>query len=339
MQMSYAMEEESQAMHVAGGPGGNLLSDDDRHLSNVTAADQTTEVTPSKSNIKIATPTQNQNHTDTESHTDLGVACCLARGNDTDKKVSDTSSSNSKYIKDTTSSIHPTDEKDAQIPTQPAEGLPDGWVMRRIPRSSGGRKDPYWYSPLQRYKFRSKNDAQRFLKCLDKTSGDESKAIQLFKNDCVGDKKSPPGIESMKKDTSDITSIRVYGKGYKVYAAWWPENEIERSTPPLWYSGTIKGYKTLDNKARLYNVTFDDGDKIGNLKEEHIMTKEEYDMKMKKEIKPLFDKGDEVYAAFWPDDKRSASTPSWYPGKIKSYREVKGDGRGEYGPTRFYDVV
>ena len=124
-----------------------------------------------------------------------------------------------------------------------------------------------------------------------------------------------------------------------VYAAWWPENDIERSTPPLWYSGTIKGYKTLDNKARLYNVTFDDGDKIGNLKEEHIMTKEEYDMKMKKEIKPLFDKGDEVYAAFWPDDKRSASTPSWYPGKIKSYREVKGDGRGEYGPTRFYDVV
>ena len=204
-------------------------------------------------------------------------------------------------------------KKDIGINTQSSGGKANVRVKVKVKRDS------------RKISLSPSNNSERSSKDTPAKSSARSQAS-------INDKKST-------HKSSGVTSSRVYGKGDKVYAAWWPENDVERSTPPLWYSGTIKGYKTLDNKARLYNVTFDDGDKIGNLKEEHIMTKEEYDMKMKKEIKPLFDKGDEVYAAFWPDDKRSASTPSWYPGKIKSYREVKGDGRGEYGPTRFYDVV
>ena len=55
MQMSYAMEEEYQSMHVDCGPG-SLRSDDDRHFPNGTAADKTItgETSNSKSNIKIA---------------------------------------------------------------------------------------------------------------------------------------------------------------------------------------------------------------------------------------------------------------------------------------------
>jgi len=134
-------------------------------------------------------------------------------------------------------------------------------------------------------------------------------------------------------------STNIYDKGDKVYAAWWSQDLDRSSAPPTgWYSGTIKTYKMSSQQQVQYSVVFDDGDKINNLEEHHIMTKPDYLKKMKKELKPLFDKGDEVYAAFWPDDKRSASTPSWYPGNVKSYRVVKGSEGGVYGSTRFYDI-
>ena len=134
-------------------------------------------------------------------------------------------------------------------------------------------------------------------------------------------------------------STNIYDKGDKVYAAWWSQDLDRSSAPPTgWYSGTIKTYKMSSQQQVQYSVLFDDGDKLDNLEEHHIMTKPDYLKKMKKELKPVFDKGDEVYAAFWPDDKRSASTPSWYPGKVKSYRKVKGSESGVYGSTRFYDI-
>ena len=62
---------------------------------------------------------------------------------------------------------------------------------------------------------------------------------------------------------------------------------------------------------------------------------------MKKELKPLFEKGDEVYAAWWSEGKRkiggSVITPLWYPGRIKSYK-VDTNHDSEYGPARLYDV-
>ena len=137
----------------------------------------------------------------------------------------------------------------------------------------------------------------------------------------------------------DTITTNTYDKGDKVYAAWWSQDLDRSSAPPTgWYSGTIKNYKISSQQQVLYSVVFDDGDKLDNLEEHHIMTKPDYLKKMKKELKPLFDKGDEVYAAFWPDDKRSASTPSWYPGKVKNYRVAKGSEGGVYGSTRFYDI-
>ena len=62
--------------------------------------------------------------------------------------------------------------------------------------------------------------------------------------------------------------------------------------------------------------------------------------KKKDQLKPLFEEGDEVYAAYWADDNRVGDTPSWYPGKVKSYREDinDNDGSGEYGPLRLYNI-
>ena len=63
--------------------------------------------------------------------------------------------------------------------------------------------------------------------------------------------------------------------------------------------------------------------------------------KNKEHLKPLFEEGDEVYAAYWTDDKQRGDTPSWYPGKVKSYREDINDNDGsggEYGPLRLYNI-
>ncbi|KAL3791215.1 hypothetical protein ACHAW5_008519 [Stephanodiscus triporus] len=79
-------------------------------------------------------------------------------------------------------SSHFTYGDDAHNPDQPAEGLPDGWIVRKIPRDSGHRCDNYWYSPKKRYKFRTKSSVQNFLMCLEKTDGNESDAMTLCKN-------------------------------------------------------------------------------------------------------------------------------------------------------------
>lgn len=54
-------------------------------------------------------------------------------------------------------------------------------------------------------------------------------------------------------------------------------------------------------------------------------------------LKPLFERGDEVYAAWWPNAKaRRDKNAEWFPGVVKSYSEV--ETQSPYGPTRFYDV-
>ena len=173
--------------------------------------------------------------------------------------------------------------------------------------------------------------------------------ISNSKKDLVGTKPSRSKTKSKNSmaaknnkrpaSKSGELSTNTHDKGDKVYAAWWSQDLDRNSAPPTgWYSGTIKTYKLSSQQQVQYSVVFDDGDKLDNLEKHHVMTKPDYIKKRKKELKPIFDKGDEVYAAFWPDDKRSASTPSWYPGKVKSYRVVKGSESGVYGSTRFYDI-
>ncbi|EJK76896.1 hypothetical protein THAOC_01316, partial [Thalassiosira oceanica] len=54
-------------------------------------------------------------------------------------------------------------------------------------------------------------------------------------------------------------------------------------------------------------------------------------------LKPVFDVGEEVYAAWWPawDSKRDTN-PSWYLGHVVSWKEQRG--KGDYGSLRLYTV-
>lgn len=156
-------------------------------------------------------------------------------------------------------------------------------------------------------------------------------------------------VQTPTKRETRASSVTVgikplFDRGDKIYAAWFPGKERNTNKSPesiSWFPGTIKDVETsvLDAGQFVptiyYSVTFDDGDELDRLEEEYIMSKEDFKIKTKKELKPLFEEGDEVYAAYWTDedDKKNCS---WYPGKIKGRQEV--DNRSEYGSTRFYCV-
>jgi len=98
---------------------------------------------------------------------------------------------------------HPTGDNLANIPSKPAEGLPDGWVTRNVPRKAGDRADMYWFSPEKSFKFRSKAEVKRFQSSFEKADGDEGAAMELYTK---GEKKeksvvAAAGSESVKKRT------------------------------------------------------------------------------------------------------------------------------------------
>ena len=66
----------------------------------------------------------------------------------------------------------------------PAEGLPTGWTRILVRRKNGnyiGKDDPYYFSPMQSYKFRSLFQVKRFLVCLEEAGGDEVAAYVNFR--------------------------------------------------------------------------------------------------------------------------------------------------------------
>jgi len=67
----------------------------------------------------------------------------------------------------------------SDIPSEPADGFPDGWVTRQIPRAkkTDKRLDRYWYSPILGLAFRNKDDAFHFAAEVEKCGGDESKVV------------------------------------------------------------------------------------------------------------------------------------------------------------------
>lgn len=86
----------------------------------------------------------------------------------------------------------------------------------------------------------------------------------------------------------------VYQVGTHVYAAYWPPHDIDREREPSWYPGIISsshfngtekksiGESSSDDgsgsgeRARLYNINFDDGDSITNVPEQYVFLTEEY---------------------------------------------------------------
>merc|ERR1712194_79727 len=111
----------------------------------------------------------------------------------------------------------------ADIPAQPADGLPKGWTTRNIPRKTGDRSDMLWFSPGKSFKFRSKAQTKRFLKILENAGeGDEVATMGLFSegekdkrpadNNSNGKKqKSMSEKQKMKKGAVDLESDKDFG--------------------------------------------------------------------------------------------------------------------------------
>jgi hypothetical protein len=100
--------------------------------------------------------------------------------------------------------------------TQPANGLPDGWTTRVVPRKTNDPKtksDQYWFSPKHSYKFNSKRRVDRFCECLEQAGGDEAAAYDLYSmaktrksGDAVVEGESSANAEENKKRKIDAVA-------------------------------------------------------------------------------------------------------------------------------------
>ena len=69
-------------------------------------------------------------------------------------------------------------------PGHKIKGLPEGWTAKTYKRVGGtsvGSTDTYFYSPVNKIKFRSKNKIALFIEILREVEGDEKRAFELFK--------------------------------------------------------------------------------------------------------------------------------------------------------------
>ena len=81
---------------------------------------------------------------------------------------------------------HPSvSEREERFNAEVAEEFPTGWTLRRIPRSGSltttKAEDTYYYSPVRKWRFRSRPEVNRFIECLKKSGGDEDTAIKIWK--------------------------------------------------------------------------------------------------------------------------------------------------------------
>jgi len=145
--------------------------------------------------------------------------------------------------------------------------------------------------------------------------------------------------EAVSSPEKSITSasqepIRVLKNGKKVYAPFWKTSA--RSGQPSFYPGVVASSKVVlkgGESTVLYNIDYDDGDKGTDIDGSLVKTRKTY---LRKNLKPFLMAGDEVYAAWWEDEKRDKAA-TWHPGVIKSVVEFSYG--GEYGPIRKYDVA
>ncbi|KAL9184826.1 hypothetical protein ACHAXT_002603 [Thalassiosira profunda] len=99
---------------------------------------------------------------------------------------------------------HPTEAGMTHIASEPAKGLPEGWVTRAVPRKSGDKSDIYWFSPGESYKFRSMAEVKRYRKSLKRADGDEVAAMKLFKEGEKGGKGKRQKTEAVKEEVETV---------------------------------------------------------------------------------------------------------------------------------------
>lgn len=100
--------------------------------------------------------------------------------------------------------------------------IPKGWSIEVVPRRfrKDNKFDTFWYSPLQKKKFRSRVEVDRYLKMLEKANGDEDLAFKYYKED--GKKK----VSTKEKD--DTSSKDSSAKKSKSKSTKQPSNNKEK---------------------------------------------------------------------------------------------------------------
>ena len=82
-----------------------------------------------------------------------------------------------------------------------------------MPRKTGDKSDTYWFSPAKGYKFRSKAEVERFLKCLETADGDEDAAHELHVKEEKAKRVSP--VVKKPKNESPLVDRKVSGSTNK----------------------------------------------------------------------------------------------------------------------------
>jgi hypothetical protein len=86
------------------------------------------------------------------------------------------------------------------IPAEPADDLPEGWLQKKIPRTTGKGHDNYFFSPNLNIRLSSKKKAKKFISMLSETDGDEAAAWSLVKDEgAKGKSKHNKGRKSKRK--------------------------------------------------------------------------------------------------------------------------------------------
>ena len=244
-----------------------------------------------------------------------------------------------KSVKESSTQKPPTIGTSDSNPMEPSVEFP-GWLVKCVPRKTKGH-DFYYFSPQLQFKFRSRPEVRRFIELL-KERGDEATAMDDFKSQWG---KSPQKKNKQQKNTvCDQTkkvklntqqhdeTEKMLNKGDKVYAAW---DKNKKLKSPVYFSGVITSARAGDGtNPQVYDVQFDDGDKLCDIVGDLVISKHDY---LRNSLKHMYKVGDKVYSAWWPDKKRKKSTPAWYPGIVKC-RRVSPRG-GQYGPSVLYDIL
>ncbi|KAL3776119.1 hypothetical protein ACHAW5_003261 [Stephanodiscus triporus] len=242
-----------------------------------------------------------------------------------------------------------------------SEGLPDGWTRRRVPRKSGDKSDPYWFSPEQAYKFNSISHVRQFLACLEEACGDEVVAYDSFCkmrsskstgvndvavhdwNNSKGKKRKGKSLAAATRPTLPVPSvIDVFYKNKNVGA-----HEVQKETRPRVEKCEKKPARTKDVRAeedtsdvendRQEPTTLDDADGESTFSQSGFRTKNLFlDECADEDVPPLTREIDpnEPWRYAW--EKMLGSGWTWKIGSglmtdyyyVKPGRRVKGGVKG-----------
>ncbi|KAL7549522.1 LOW QUALITY PROTEIN: hypothetical protein ACHAWF_012782 [Thalassiosira exigua] len=109
---------------------------------------------------------------------------------------------------------------------------------------------------------------------------------------CAGHKWLALKLSAPIAATEDTLRLKpVYEVDEKVYAAYWPPEDMDRETKPTWHPGVVTYVKERDEpddekygEVRRYNVTYDLGDRLRGLNEHLVCSSEDYEQRLNLDV-------------------------------------------------------